>query len=189
MMYMFDVETLGVESTCVILSAAIIKFDPTDLTKTYDDYISEALFVKFSVEEQISKYKRTIDKDTIAWWSDQHDYVRKVSFIPKDDDLTAVEGIDRLVDYIGNIPRETTFWARGSLDQMSIDSLCKAAGKDLIAPYNVWRDIRTALDCLTTTSKNGYCDLNIPFDKGSNVIKHHPVHDCAYDIMMLVYGK
>ena len=34
MMYMFDVETIGVESTSVILSAAIIGFDPNDKDKT-----------------------------------------------------------------------------------------------------------------------------------------------------------
>lgn len=189
MMYMFDVETLGVESTTVILSAAIIEFDPSDTTLTYNDYISEALFVKFDVQEQVNKYKRTIDKSTIEWWSQQHDYVRKISFLPnKELDLPAIEGINLLREYIGD-PKNATFWARGSLDQMSIDSLCKATGQDLLAPYNCWRDIRTALDCLTETSKNGYCDLKIPFDKGSNVIKHHPTHDCAYDIMQLVHGK
>lgn len=189
MMYMFDIETLGVESTTVVLSAAIIAFDPNDKSLTYDDYISEALFVKFDVQEQVNKYKRTIDKSTIEWWSNQHDYVRKVSFIPsEDDDLEAIEGINRLRDYIGDAGKNT-FWARGSLDQMAIDSLCKVTGQELLAPYNQWRDVRTALDCLTTTAKNGYCDLTIPFDKGSNVIKHHPVHDCAYDIMQLVHGK
>jgi hypothetical protein len=190
MMYMFDVETLGVESTTVILSAAIIKFDPTDTTLSYDDYISEALFVKFDVQEQVNKYKRTIDKSTIEWWSKQHDYVRKVSFHPsEEDDLTAIEGIKRIADYIDTPYNENTMWSRGSLDQMSIDSLCKVSGQELIAPYNNWRDIRTALDCLTETSKNGYCDLKIPFDRGSHVIKHHPTHDCAYDIMMLIHGK
>jgi len=190
MMYMFDVETLGVESTTVVLSAAIIKFDPTSTTLTYDDYISEALFVKFDVQEQVTKYKRTIDKSTIEWWSKQHDYVRKISFLPsKEDDLSAVEGIKRIAEYIDTPYNENTMWSRGSLDQMSIDSLCKVSGQELIAPYNNWRDIRTALDCLTETSKNGYCDLKIPFDKGSNVIKHHPIHDCAYDIMMLIHGK
>lgn len=187
---MFDVETIGVESTSVILSAAIIRFDPTIKDLTYDDYISEALFVKFDVKEQVTKYNRTIDKSTIEWWSKQHDYVRKVSFIPsQEDDLPAIEGIERIAEYINTPYQENTMWARGSLDQMTIDSLCKVAGQELIAPYNNWRDVRTALDCLTETSKHGYCDLKIPFDKGSHVIKHHPVHDCAYDIMQLVHGK
>lgn len=189
MMYMFDVETLDVESTSVILSASIIEFDPSDTTKTYQDYLDTALFVKFNVAEQIKNYKRTISKDTVEWWSKQHDYVRKTSLVPSPDDVTTIEGIDLLKDYIGDNASNSTFWARGSLDQMVIDSLCKVAGQELIAPYHVWRDIRTALDCLTETSRNGYCKLKIDFDVGAHVVKHHPTHDCAYDIMMLVHGK
>lgn len=188
MMYMFDVETIGVESTSVILSAAIIGFDPNNKEKTYDDYLNDALFVKFDVQEQVTTYNRTIDKSTIEWWSKIHPAIRQVSFTPSASDLPAHEGISKLRDYITDADK-STFWARGSLDQMVIDSLCKAVGVNLLAPYNNWRDVRTALDCLCETTKNGYCDLSIPFDKGANVIKHHPVHDCAYDIMQLVHGK
>lgn len=188
MMYMFDVETIGVESTSVILSAAIIGFDPNDKEKTYDQYLADALFVKFDVNEQVKNYNRTIDKSTIEWWSKIHPAIRGVSFTPSKNDISAADGISKLRSYIQN-PDKATFWARGSLDQMVIDSLCKAVGVDLLAPYNNWRDVRTALDCLCETTKNGYCDLKIPFDKGANVIKHHPVHDCAYDIMQLVHGK
>jgi len=188
MMYMFDVETIGVESTSVILSAAIIRFDPTNTEKTYDDYLQDALFVKLNVEEQVKNYNRTIDKSTIEWWSKIHPSIREVSFVPSKNDISVLDGIEKLRDYIGK-PSNPTFWSRGSLDQMVIDSLCKAVDVDLLAPYNCWRDVRTALDCLCETTKNGYCDLKIPFDKGANVIKHHPVHDCAYDIMQLVHGK
>ena len=187
-MYMFDIETLDVESTSVILSAAAIKFDPNDLTKTYQDYLDEALFVKFDVKEQMRDYNRTVSKDTMQWWSEQHDYVRKVSFVPSSDDLSVSEGLDRLIDYV-KVAEGDTIWSRGSLDQMAIDSLCKVAGKPLIAPYFTWRDVRTALDCLTQTSKNGYCKIKGGFDSRSNVIKHHPTHDCAFDIMMLLHGE
>ena len=189
-MYMFDIETLGVESTTVILSAAAIKFDPNKLDLTYDDYLAEAFFVKFDVQDQVKNYKRTIDKSTMEWWATQHDYVRKISFIPsKNDDVSVIDGLNLLYEYVGEQDGSNTFWSRGSLDQMAIDSLCKAADKPLIAPYNCWRDVRTALDCLCSTAKNGYCQLKNDFDKSSTVIKHHPVHDCAYDIMMLLHGK
>ncbi len=188
MMYMFDIETIGVESTSVILSAAIIRFDPNDKERTYNQYLDDALFVKLSVEDQVTNYNRTIDKSTIEWWSKIHPAIRQVSFVPTETDLLADVAISKLRNYIKDADK-STFWSRGSLDQMCIDSLCKVVGVDLLAPYNSWRDVRTALDCLCETTKNGYCDLNIPFDKGANVIKHHPVHDCAYDIMQLVHGK
>ena len=82
MMYMFDIETIGVESTSVILSAAIIRFDPNDKERTYNQYLDDALFVKLSVEDQVTNYNRTIDKSTIEWWSKIHPAIRQVSFVP-----------------------------------------------------------------------------------------------------------
>ena len=52
----------------------------------------------------------------------------------------------------------------------------------------MWRDVRTAVDCLYGSS-NGYVEVvKDGFDRAA-VIKHHPVHDCALDAMMLMYGK
>lgn len=190
-MFMFDIETLGVESTCVVLSAAIIHVEDgrTDARKyKYQELLDDALFVKFDVAEQIKQLKRTIDKGTMDWWSKQHDYVKKVSLTPSADDVTVVEGIGAINSYIAaHGGAHQLFWARGSLDQMGIDSLCKSAGLDLITRFNNWRDVRTAVDLMCSTAKDGYCQIP-DFDK-NDVIKHHPTHDCAYDIMMMLYGK
>ncbi len=185
-MFMFDIETLGSESTSVVLSASIIHFDHPNVT--YDELLEKACFVKFNVQEQIEQ-KRVVEKGTMEWWKQQHEYVRGVSFVPKKNDLSSIEGINILKEYITkNGGPEQTFWSRGSLDQMCIDSLCKSFDQDLITQYNNWRDIRTALDCLCKSVKNGYVDINHPTFQRHNVIKHHPTHDCAYDIMMLLYG-
>ena len=187
-MFMFDIETLDAESTAVVLSASIIHFDLAGFYN-YEDLLANALFVKFNAKEQIAM-KRSIDKGTVEWWGKQHEYVRSVSLAPKNDDLTALDGINKIKEYIAQFPeKDQTFWARGSLDQMCIDSLCKSIGVDLIAPYHVWRDVRTAVDLITDTGKGGYCDVNHPTFQRHNVIKHHPTHDCALDIMMLIYGK
>jgi hypothetical protein len=74
------------------------------------------------------------------------------------------------------------------MDQMVIDSLAKKLDMQPITEYNMWRDIRTAVDLLTGSS-NGYCDVDHPLFNRASVIKHHPVHDCALDAMMLMYGK
>lgn len=187
-MFMFDIETLDAESTAVVLSASIIHFDIGE-QYTYDELMNNSLFVKFDAKEQIAM-KRSIDKGTVDWWAGQHEYVRSISLAPKKDDLTALDGINKIKEYISKYPeKDQTFWARGSLDQMCIDSLCKSVKVDLITNYNVWRDVRTAVDLLTETGKNGYCDIVHPTFQRHNVIKHHPTHDCALDIMMLIYGK
>ena len=72
-MFCFDVETLGVESTSVILSYAIVYFDP-DTRPSYQQLLDKTLFVKLDAKDQIKNYKRTVSKDTIDWWSKQHEY-------------------------------------------------------------------------------------------------------------------
>lgn len=183
---MFDIETLGSESTSVVLSASIIHFDHPNTT--YEELLEKACFVKFNAKQQIEQM-RVVETETLEWWNKQHEYVRGVSFTPKKTDLSSVDGINIIKEYIAKHGGpDQTFWSRGSLDQMCIDSLCKTFDQELITNYNNWRDIRTALDCLCKTVKNGYVDVNHPTFQRHNVIKHHPSHDCALDIMMLLYG-
>lgn len=191
-MFMFDIETLGVESTTVILSAGIIYFDPeVDADITYAELMERGLFVKFDAKEQLKSYDRTMTKSTLDWWAGQGPYQKKSSFdIDPENDVPVVDGFRELHKYINKYRGKKTWatetvWARGSLDQMAIDSLALKAGLDPIAPFNRWRDIRTAIDMLYGTS-NGYCQIR---DIDMHVIeKHHPVHDCAFDILMLLRG-
>ncbi len=187
-MFIFDVETLGVESNAVILSAALIHFDP-EKRPTYQDLIVDACFVKFKAKEQANN-GRTITKSTLEWWKTQHEYVKKVSLDPSTDDVSARDGIATLYAYMNKFENanKQTMWARGSLDQLVIDSLCDALDLEPITGYNMWRDVRTAVDILYGTT-NGYVDVDHPLFKRHEVIKHHPVHDCALDAMQLMYGK
>ena len=188
-MFIFDVETLSTESSSVVLSASIIHFEIGNYY-TYEQLLESSCFVKFNVKEKIQIYKRVTSKSTLEWWSKQHTFIKDTSLVPKETDVTVIDGLNILKSYISKHPeKEQTFWARGSLDQMVIDSLCVSAEQDPIAPYNVWRDVRTAVDLITETSKNGYCEIVHPTFQRHNVIKHHPTHDCALDVMMLIYGK
>lgn len=133
---------------------------------------------------------RTVSKGTLDWWKEQHEYTRKVSFDPKHDDMTVENGFNELYAYMKKFPnaQQQTMWARGSLDQMAIDSLARKFDLEPITRYNYWRDVRTAVDILYGTT-DGYVDVDHPDFKRHEVIKHHPVHDCALDSMMLMYGK
>lgn len=189
--YMFDVETLGIESTAVIASMAAIPFD-FDEDLTYQDYLDRALFVKFNIEEQIKILKRSITPSSIEWWKAQDHGPRLKSIIPHPGiDVSAKEGIEKLDDFIVKEKGEKVYaWARGGLDQVTLDSLTRAVRgieADPIIAYNNWLDVRTALGLMKETAGNGYCQ--IPGFNREVVVKHDPVHDCAYDIMMLVKGK
>jgi hypothetical protein len=188
-MFIFDVETLGVESNAVVLSAALIHFDP-EKRPTYQDLLDNACFVKLKAKDQGVRLNRTVDIGTIEWWANQHEYVKKVSFDPDSTDVVAEHAIATLHAYMNKIPnaQKQTMWARGSLDQMVIDSLAKKLDLQPITGYNMWRDVRTAVDILYGTT-NGYVEVDHPLFNRAAVIKHHPVHDCALDAMQLMYGK
>ena len=187
-MFIFDIESLGVESTAVVLSAALIHFDP-EKRPTYQDLLDTACFVKFDAKEQ-AQLGRTVSKSTLDWWKGQHEYTRKVSFDPSYTDVTAAVGIRILYDYMTKFPNsdKQTMWARGSLDQLVIDSLTNKLDMEPLTGYHMWRDVRTAVDILYGTT-NGYVEVDHPLFKRHEVIKHHPVHDCALDAMQLMYGK
>ena len=188
-MFIFDVETLGVESNAVILSAALIHFD-ADKRPTYQDLLDNACFVKLNSMDQIKRLNRSVDMGTLEWWQNQHEYVRSVSFDKNSTDILAEDAITILHNYMNKFPnaRNQTMWARGSLDQIVIDHLTGKLDLQTITDYNKWRDVRTAVDILYGTT-NGYCEVDHPEFERASVIKHHPVHDCALDAMMLMYGK
>lgn len=188
-MFIFDVETLGVESNSVVLSAALIHFD-IEKQPTFQKLLDDACFVKFHAKDQIKRLNRVVDKRTLEWWDKQHSYIKEVSFNPSINDVTAEAGLQYLRDYMAKFPKahQQTMWARGSLDQLAIDSLAKSVDQEPITGYNVWRDVRTAIDLLYGTT-NGYVEVEHAEFNRSSIIKHHPVHDCALDAMQLMYGK
>ena len=194
-MFMFDIETLGTESTSIVLSAAITYFDFSDaiedrstenLVSEYNRYVMTSCFVKFDISEQ-TRLGRVITSGTTEWWAKQSDLAKRISFYEKIDDVSVAEGIAKINSYINahGGPNQIV-WARGSLDQMCWDSLCRSAGQEPLVKYNMWRDVRTAIDLLASESKGGYA--MIPgFDPDLHVVKHIPQNDCALDIMELLY--
>ncbi len=63
-------------------------------------------------------------------------------------------------------------------------------GTNLFDHYQ-WRDVRTMIDCLMNGGGNGYCNIDSSRTDFNSavVVKHDPVQDCAFDIMMMRYGK
>jgi len=191
--FSLDIETLGVESTSVILSVGILYISDTR-TRSYQDVLENSIFIKINAKDQIENYKRTVDKNTIEWWKKQGDLQRKYSYVPSSKDVPVTQAIKMCRNWVNS--QENTkamVWTRGSMDSSCLDSLFKAAGEDELFPYNQYRDVRTAIDLIyPNTSKNGYVEVDQDKCPGFSldlVLKHHPVHDSAADICMLLYGK
>lgn len=193
-MICFDIETLGIRSSAVVLSVGCVMFSfddkvnhtPLSMDDRYRRYLATALFVKFKAEEQF-KLKRTTDKDAMEWWKKQGQVQRNRSFLVYPDDLDAVDGIKLIGTYCLAEGKNTTIWQRGSLDNIVFDDLCRSVGKEPPMEYYQWMDVRTALNLTKEKVNRGYCD--VPGFDTSLVIKHDPVHDAAYDVMQLLYGE
>lgn len=188
--FIVDVETLDVESTSVILSCAVIKFE-LDEVPNFNEFCKRALFVKFKAGQQINELKRTIRPATIDWWAKQSKAAQEMSVRIYTTDLPVKDGMKLIRAYAGLMidsskNRHVKFWSRGALDQVTLDSLAKAGGEDILIPYNNWYDIRTAVDLLHD-GKGGYVD--VPGFNDMVVTMHNPIHDCARDLMMLLKGN
>ena len=187
---MFDVETLGKESSAVILSIGCTYFDPTK-EPSVEELRKNSVFVKFDTADQIKRLKRTVTPSSIEWWGKQCDNVKKKSVKPSADDISLEEGIEKFREWTKQFPDNTKcwVWARGNLDQLVMDSLEERLGIEPVFGYNRWRDVRTFID-ITYGTNNGYCKVDYPgFNSQLDITKHDPVDDCIFDIMMMLYGQ
>ena len=187
-MYVFDIETLGVESTAVVLSFACTHFNPEDKPSP-KQLLENTFFAKLNVNDQVKRLNRTMDKGTLEWWGKQCDNVKTKSFKPDATDYIVEDSLDKFQEWLKKYPKKEWVFARGNLDQCVFNSLEMACKRDVIFPHYLWRDMRTAVDLLYLT-KNGYCKVDYPgFDAEKDITKHNPVDDCILDAMMLMYGK
>lgn len=189
-MLIFDIETLGVESTAVVLSFACTYFEPED-NPSPDVLRANTFFVKLNAEDQIKRLNRTIDKGTIEWWNKQCLNAKVKSFKPSPDDVIIEDALDLFKEWLSDkfpAKKKQFVFARGNLDQCVFNSLESACGREVIFPHYIWRDMRTAIDFMYGSS-SGYCDVSYEgFDQQNHITKHDPVDDCVLDAMMLMYG-
>ena len=193
-MFFLDIETLGVESTAAILSIAII-YVPDAEPRPAVELMSDYIFVKFDVKDQISRFKRTVDMGTVEWWKKQSKIARDKSYERNPElDLSSEEALDRIDAWVKKHKDYSNelVWIRGTLDQMAVDSLYAALKRKPPFNYNVYRDMRTAVDLLYPNSTGGYVEVDSSlceeFDQ-YQWIPHDPLHDITRDAAMLLYGK
>jgi hypothetical protein len=188
-MFVFDIETLGKQSSAVILSIGCVYFDPVKKT-SFEEMKNTAFFVKFNAEEQIKRHKRTTTRSSLDWWAKQCLNARIKSFIPSNQDVEIEFGLGKFREWKNQYDNGKCFvWARGNLDQLVLDAYEEQLDIEPIFYYNRWRDVRTAIDLWFDTS-SGYCNVDYEgFNVDLMITKHNPVDDCLYDAMMLMYGK
>lgn len=181
----FDFETLSQEQTNgVVLSMAMLNFAESRFTGdnayTFDELVNNTHTIKFNVEEQVKKYKREINKDTLKWWSEQGD-LAKQQLKPSDDDVS----IDKLYSFfiLNKGLNVDKIYTRGNtFDPIFLEYIMRQTNNPM--PYNWWevRDTRSLIEGLSwgTDLKNSFIPPNC-----ENFIAHDPKHDIALDVMRL----
>lgn len=186
--FCLDVETTDLESSAIVLSAALVYFSLDDEDQfTYEDLVDRSLYVKFDAKEQ-KQLKRTSSRSTLEWWDKQGPDIKRMCFLPSSKDVSALEGMEQIKQYLDKYGDKDYFvWTRGCLDQMVMESICRSIEIDSVFNYNGFCDVRTALRCLKTTTNNrGYCDIP-DFDR-NKISKHNCIDDVCLDVLMLKYG-
>ena len=176
-----DIETLGSKREhCVVLTMACVVFTFEDYTP-FSTLIRDGFYVKFSVPDQIKKWKRTTEADTMAWWKGQSKEAREAAYYPRDDDASMIDGLDAMTQFIKASKydwKKSYIWSRGpAFDFPKIESMYDMA--DMPVPYNGWRqrDVRTYVDILTGVD-NGKYEGKKPL---TGFVAHNALHDAARD--------
>lgn len=183
--FVFDLETVATCDKAVVLSMAVLSVD-FETEFEFADLVKKAHFIKLKADEQVSKYGRVVDIETVKWWNSQPENLKKTSFYPKETDLSLSDGIKALNDVLaaeGFDRQRSIVWTRGAFDSNIAASCAKDVKVVEVFPFYRVRDIRTAIDILSG-SNNGYCRIGKPL---IGMEKHNPVHDVCRDAMMLKY--
>jgi hypothetical protein len=183
----YDFETLTQDTiNGVVLSMALLEFDEDRYVTnpyTYEELLTNSRMIKFDVEEQVKKYKRTINPDTLRWWGEQSKEAQKV-LKPSVEDVS----IDKLHAFIvlnikDPLKLKKTYTRGNTFDCIFLEHIMRATGKP--DPFN-WRGIRDTRSMIEgmswgTDMDNGY----IPEGLAAKFIAHDPRHDIVMDVMRM----
>lgn len=203
-----DIETLAWSETAVItaFAATIFHFEK-DKELSYKEIVDKTFYAKLDVKDQLTRFGRTTDKDTIDWWKKQPIEVQEMSIKRKDDDVKADDMLISFKDYLLDNKFDfynSYIWTRGiAYDIPKVESFIKTiADAEEKNSYNSQfsgyvknkdkymlntfraRDIRTFHD-LVADVDNGKWDF--PEGRPKEFVEHHAQHDIALDVFKLIH--
>jgi len=180
----YDFETMSQDVlNGVVICLASLNFDEDRFITnpyTFQELVDQCQLIKFDVKEQVQKYNRTIDPDTVDWWSKQSKESQKI-LKPSNEDVSITELYTFLIDNVKIQECDKVYTRGGMFDPMFMESILKCYGKSDPAKWWTYRDTRSLFDGMTWGSdiKNTF----IPKELESIFIKHDPCHDIAMDVM------
>lgn len=157
---MIDIETLGTDPDCTILTIAAQSFDPFSST-----FYDAQMYCRIDIDSQPN---RTVDELTLEWWAKQGADAQKEAF--------GTEGrvpLEQALDELYQIAwKSNRIWANGiSFDMTILEHAYKSFGKPLPWQYYNVLDARTVYK------------MNPDKEKLGN--SHHALEDCVLQIDLL----
>lgn len=185
--FIYDFETLGQGfMSSPVLGIAALEFDnEVFLSKdpyTYDELLKRTKFMKFDVEEQVKKYNKRIEQETLDWWADQGKEAKWILKPGKDDKPLA--DIVEFIDQFDPEKIELCYTRGNTFDPMFLDQIFL---RDLNEPMKIawWtiRDTRSFIDALVygTDMSNKFV---LP-EWEEKFVAHDPRHDIVVDVLRM----
>lgn len=162
---MIDIETLGTKSNSVIKSIAAVFFD-INTGKTGHE------FCMAIDEKSCTDAGLLIDPETVKWWDNQPDIVKR-AMDEFDEDYLSMVLIELWCFVRNNSDKNVKVWGNSArFDLGLIENACDKVGLNISWDYWNERDVRTLVSFYPEVKKNAVF-------KGE---KHHPLHDCYHQI-------
>lgn len=194
--FIIDFETLNTTPEAILVECSAIPFvlDIANPPK-FNDLVNSGIKIKFDIQSQ-KLLGRTTSSGTIKWWKNQGEEARKL-LRPTKEDVTLFDGYEVIRDFFLNNDikfKKSHIWTRGEMDVLWLRSWYKYSldlSDDDVSDmtpvmFNNFREIRSVVESNLSRDQT-YCPL--PVGSLPGFVKHDSLHDCARDVMMLVWSK
>lgn len=146
---MIDIESLNTTPDCVILTIGAVRFDPKG------SGVVEKLELRPTIEDQTEIYNRSINEDTLRWWSTQSPEALEEA-MGEHDRTSFSECMETLYKFCWN---RRCVWSNGaSFDCVVMEHAWRqTSDKPNPIPWPFWsvRDTRTLYDIAGVKLKDG----------------------------------
>ena len=183
MINIYDYETLSTASNAVVINVSALSVDEnkflSDTPYTFMELVDLAKTMKFDVKEQVEKFGRVVNPETLNWWRETGPEARK-QLTPQASDvsLQQLPTFLREVFALGEL-----VFSRGGMDIAITTSICDRLGEPEPNPFWDVRDTRSFIEGIIIGCG---CDLGhtfVPENVNSDdFVKHNSSHDIAIDV-------
>jgi len=183
----FDFETLSTnQQRGVVTSLAILNYSSDRFVEnpyTFKELFDACKYIKFDVEEQVRKYKRTIDKETVDWWMKQGEEARK-QITPSDEDVSIATLYEWLLSNVEFSGLKKIYTRGGSFDPNFLESVLLECGKEVPLQWRMMRDTRSFIEGMGMGIPKFINDFELKSFK-DNFVKHDPRSDIVADVLRM----